>query len=327
MVVVAKLCLSCGAGLPPDGLTCAWCGTAHLVRTDATLGLACGGCGAGNALDARTCVQCRAELRMRCPECAAASPLMSRFCQECGLGLRDWRRARRVALPDRVGSPEAAERLALEWLLDSWLRARDLEREVGFLERTLVWVPEWRFEARAVGRVQGQASQTHYRTVNRRHYDAETKTWQDRVDSEPYTVWQHVAKDFDQREVARRPANRAAAVYAPLLEATDVRAVHGDELEPGALPPGGRAFEPDLADEDVYDRLRSEVLARLRGSLLERVELLEVRLLGPARLELVWRPVWQVVYRYRRTHGHVHVDGHARRATGKRMTLLNQLFG
>lgn len=328
MQMVAKLCLSCGAGLPAQGLVCTYCGTAHLVRADASLGLACAGCGAGNALDARTCVQCRAELRVRCPECQARSPLASRFCQECGLELRGWRRAHERTLPDRVASPEAAERAALAWLLDSWLRARDLEQQVKFLERTRVWVPEWRFAARAVGSVQGQVSQTHYRTVSRRELDPESGKWVDRVDSEPYQVWEHVRKEFDRRERARCPAARAASAFEELLAGADDSPAEDVATAPEERDPEGeRSFEPDQPAEAIYDRLRGEVLTRLRGSLLERVELLDVRLLGPPRLELVWRPVWQVVYRYRRTHGDVKVDGATRRAVGKRPTLLSQLFG
>lgn len=325
-VLVAKLCITCGASLPQHGLTCTYCGTAHLVRADSTLGLACGSCGAPNAVDAKTCVQCRAELRVRCPECAARSPLSSTFCQECGLELRRWRAARRLLLPDRVGSTSAAERLAVEWLQDSWFRARDIQEQLRVLERTLVWVPAWRFQARAVGKVEGQASQTHYRTVTRKTTNDQGE-WVDKVDSVPYQVWHHVSKEFDRREVAWQPACRAAAAFRDILDADPWPKGEGQVLDGSQLPAGQRSFEPDLPEDRAYDRLRAEVIEKVRGSLLERVELFECRLLGPPRFELAWRPIYQVVYRYRRTHGEVKVDGTSGTALGKRVTLLSQIFG
>ena len=87
VTVAAKRCLSCGAGLPSDSLTCSFCETAHIAQGNGLL-CACPACGAGNPLDAKHCGQCRAAVRAACPECTSFNPISTRFCHECMHAIR-----------------------------------------------------------------------------------------------------------------------------------------------------------------------------------------------------------------------------------------------
>lgn len=323
MVLTAKCCMSCGAGLPADGLVCAFCGAAHVMSGGAHA-LACPACGAGNALTARHCVQCRASLVVTCPECRATSPHGSRFCQECRIEFRAYRRALVLRAPLAV-EPEHVAHKVIDWLDGRWFKARDLREQLRVIDSTLVWLPVWRFRARVTGKVQGQASQTHYRTVTNKRYDAQREAWVDEVDSTPYKVWNHVTKDFDRTLDLKLDGSEEGK---PLY---DVLALGGGgEGRPvGDVPPPPRPFErvfdPDLTDLEAFSRLRRQGREQLEGELLEKVESVEARWLQPT-LTLTFQPVWQVVYRYKKAHGDVRVHGSTGAVTGKRVTLLDQWF-
>ena len=323
MSLVAKCCLSCGAGLPADGLVCAFCGAAHVLSGGAHA-LACPGCGAGNALTALHCVQCRASLVVTCPECRATSPHGSRYCQACRIEFRAYRRAQVLRAPLAV-ELEQVEQRVVDWLDGRWFKARDLRAHLRLIDSTLVWLPVWRFRARATGKVQGQVSQTHYRTVTNKRYDADREAFVDEVDSRPYQVWTHVTKDFDRTLDLRLPGAREGEALYDVLELGGVGAARPVGDVPPALRSFERVFDPDLTDLEAFSRLRQQAREGLEGELLERVESIEARWLEPA-LTLTFQPVWQVVYRYRRAHGDVRVHGSTGAVTGKRVTLLDQWF-
>lgn len=323
MAIAAKCCLSCGAGLPADGLVCEFCGAAHVFSAGA-MAVACPGCGAGNAADARHCVQCRAALVVACPECRAASPHGSRYCQECRIEFRAYRRARVLRTPLEVREEAAAARV-VEWLDGRWFKARDLRGRLRVIDAALLWVPTWRLRARVTGEVQGQASQTHHRTVSGRRFDGEAGRWVETVSSEPYLVWQHVTKRFDRTLDLRLPAAAAAAGCQDVLDLAGAPAGRPLDDVPAPAGPGERVFDPDLIDLQAFARLRGQAAAKLRAELLERVEALDARWLQPT-LTLTYEPVWQVVYRYRRAHGEARVHGTTGVVAGRRITLLDQWF-
>lgn len=323
-MIVLKQCLSCGASLEHDSLVCGFCGMAHLVTGDGHR-VACPTCGGPNPPDAKSCVQCRAHLALPCPECAAHNPVGSRFCHDCRIEFRSYRRAsiERAALKVSAGS---VERLVVEWLDGRWFKARDLRERLKLLERTLVWLPVWRFGARVEGKVQGQVSQTHYRVETSRDYDPETKRWVDRSRSVPYTVWNHVTKEFARDVALARPAGPDHDLYRFLGDGGDVETRPLADDEPLGGGEGERVFEPIRTEHQAYRALRRQSEADLRRTLLEKVELLDARYLGPS-LRLVFYPVWDVLYRYKRSHGTVRIDGATARVDGKRVSLLDQWFG
>lgn len=322
--ILAKCCMSCGAGLGADSLVCAFCGAAH-VMTGGRMAVACPGCGAGNTLEAKHCVQCRASLVVTCPECRATSPHGSRYCGECRIEFRGYRAAAvlRGALHVRA---EDVQGKVVDWLDGRWFKARDLREHVRVIDTTLLWLPTWRFRARVMGKVQGQVSQTHYRTVSSRTYDDEAGDWVDKVDSEPYKVWNHVTKDFERAVDLKLPACEQARPFHDVLElggGGEGRPVpQGEELARG---PDERVFEPDHADVHVFARLRKRASEELKGDLLEKVESVDARWLQPT-LTLTYQPVWQVVYRYKKTHGDARVHGTTGAVVGKKVTLLDQWF-
>lgn len=323
MAIVAKCCLSCGAGLPADGLVCAFCGAAHVMSGGAHA-LACPACGAGNALTAKHCVQCRASLVVTCPECRATSPHGSRYCQECRIEFRGYRRALVLRAALKV-EPEHVQQQVVDWLDGRWFKARDLREHLRVIDSTLVWLPVWRFRARVTGKVQGQVSQTHYRTVTNKRYDSESESYVDEVDSTPYKVWSHVTKDFDRTlDLKLEGSEQGKALYDVLQlgGGGDGRPV-GDDPPPPR--PFERVFDPDLTDLEAFGRLRRQARQQLEGDLLEKVESIEARWLQPT-LTLTFQPVWQVVYRYKKAHGDVRVHGSTGAVTGKRVTLLDQWF-
>lgn len=324
MEIVARSCHSCGAGLEADGLVCSFCGASHVVVGGA-LAVACPRCGAGNSERARHCVQCRAPVVVTCPECRATSPHGSRYCQECQIEFRSYRRARLLQAPLRVPAEQVEARL-VEWLEGRWFRARDLRARLRLIERTLVWVPGWELRARVTGRVQGQVAQTHYRTVSRQVPDGER--WRTEVDSVPYQVWSEVSKEFDRAVVVREPGCEQAAGLQDVVDQADLGPGVALPLPGEALTSdgGARVFEPDLVDVEAFRRLRGRAEARLRQELLDRVERLEARWLGPA-LTLTFEPVWRVVYRYRRAHGEARLHGTTGCVAGRKVTLLDQWFG
>ncbi len=345
MTVTSKRCLSCGAGLPEDGLLCSFCGAAHVVTGVGGLGLACHACGAGNRPDAGSCVQCRAALVVTCPECRARSPVGGRFCQECRIDFGGYRRARVERALPTIGRGQIDE-AALAWLDSGLLRARDVRERTRIIEATLVWIPVWRFTGSASGEVQGANKQVHHRTTTRRELDAEGK-WRDVPDSVPYDVWSDVTKRFDDQALLHtRLACADAGPFMDVLpEATLIRSsltlggmmklfeekalrpttttpCRRDEL---GAEPWERVFEPASEDLQVYGRCRSEALAGLRARLLDRVDRLEVTVKEP-RLSLAYHPVWHVIYRYGRAHGEVRVCGVTGEARGKSLSLLDQWF-
>ena len=111
-------------------------------------------------------MSCGADVSFGCPECRARLPLGSRFCSECRIELARYRAPRLARLPNRVPSEDVEEALR-RWLGSGWLRARDASARVVVMDRSLSWLPFWRFEARFAGTVTGQEAQTHYRTVSR----------------------------------------------------------------------------------------------------------------------------------------------------------------
>lgn len=316
--------MSCGAGLPEAGLLCAFCGASH-VMSGGRLAVACPACGAGNTLDAKHCVQCRASLVVTCPECRATSPHGSRYCGDCRIEFRGYRRAEvlRCAL---VVAPEQVAGRVVDWLDGRWFKARDLRERLRVIDQTLLWLPTWNLRARVTGKVQGQVSQTHYRTVTTKHYDAEAERWVDRVESQPYEVWNHVTKDFDRTLDVKLPACAEARPFHDVLElgGGGVGAPLGDE--PLGRAEWERVFEPDQRDVAAFARLRRKAEEQLRGEVLQRVESIDARWLQPT-LTLTFQPVWQVVYRYKRTHGDARVHGTTGAVTGKRVSLLDQWFG
>ena len=334
MPILAKRCQSCGAGLAQDSLTCGFCGTAHVVEPG-TGGLlcACPRCGAGNRLEAKHCTSCQAALLVPCPECAADNPQGSRFCHACRIEFKSYRCAQIRAAPNMVDLEAAEGRQAIDplvvaWLQAGWFKARDIDAKLKILERTLVWVPLWTFRARIKGEVQGQVAQTHYRTTTSKSYDHDAEKWVETPSSEPYTVWNDVRKDFDQRVVHTRLGNLAAERLAdalgPAAQLTGARVLPEGQTLGGAEHE--RVFEPTDTEAVVYASLRREAIEHLRRTLLDKVETLDTQVFQPT-LTLSFFPVWDVVYRYRRSHGSVHVRGSDGHVTGKRVTLLTQLFG
>lgn len=328
MEIAAKLCQSCGAGLEAGSLQCGYCGSSHVV-TGAGFVPACPACGAGNPPSGKHCVQCAAALQLPCPECAAHNPIGSRFCGECRIEFKSYRAALRLRARDAL-SREEVEQHARDWLASGWFRARDLDERLRLLETDLLWVPVWRWRARAAGTVQGKVSQTHYRNTSSREYDAHTQQWVERSDSVPYQVWSEVSKEFEQEVVVARPACAGAptALYDFLGEEPSAgrRRLEQYEDDVSRGRAGERVFDPDRSDAAAYAALRAAAEARLRETLLEKVELLRARYREPG-LTLVHYPVWSVLYRYRRTSGTLWVDGATGRVDGKRVTLLSQLFG
>jgi Double zinc ribbon len=333
MALLARQCVCCGAALEPQSLECSFCGTNHVVTAEGTLGGSCRECGAANQPGARSCVQCRGALAFPCPECRASNPLGSRYCQECQIEFRRYRQAAIHRAPDQVRA-ERVRGLVIEWLDTRWFKARDIEERLRVLEQTLVWLPVWHLRGRAVGRVQGKVSQTHYRTVSRRSYDREGERWVDKVDSVPYTVWQEVSKDFDQPVAEDLPGASHPELYEflrqPWGEPLGLELIDPDGDDPGLRTVGGaeaeRVFEPEVSDERAFGRLRKRAERHLRAELLDKVEGLDVRFLQPT-LTLTFYPVWEVLYRYRRSHGTVRINGVTRELDGKRVSLLNQWFG
>jgi hypothetical protein len=293
-----------------------------VVTEGGGLGCACSGCGAGNTPSAKSCVQCRAPLGNACPECTIFNPLGARFCQECRIEFRTYRDAEVLAGINRIALDEVEGKL-VEWLDSRWFKARDLREKLKILEKTLVWVPRWQFTSRAKGSVQGQVSQTHYRTKTSRRFDHDEDKWVESVDSVPYTVWDHVTKDFDKQVSTAKAANGSAEEFNRFL--TDSA---GSGL-PLARDLGGesyeRVFEPDDQDLQAYRTLRAQARRKLHSGLLEKVERLDVRFLSP-HLSLVFTPVWRVVYRYKSTHASARIHGSTGRIDGKRLSLLNQWF-
>jgi hypothetical protein len=331
MPLLAKQCLSCAASLPADSLTCEFCGTAHLVQADGSgLACACPSCGHGNRPDAKHCVQCAKPLLLPCPECQAQNPLGSRFCHECRIEFRSYRSAQLRAAPNMVPleGNDGVDRQVMDWLEGRWFKARDIREKLKILERTLVWVPVWTFQSRVKGEVQGQVSQTHYRTTTSREYDHEAERWVDKPDSEPYTVWNEVRKDFDQRLVRTRLGNLKAERLADALD--DSAHLTGARVLPEGQTLGGadyeRVFEPTEDEGRAFAILRAEARHHLQQTLLDKVEKLDLHFHQPT-LTLAFYPIWDVVYRYRKSHGSVRVRGSDGHVTGKRVTLLSQWFG
>ncbi len=316
-----KRCLGCGAGLGRDSLSCEYCGTSHVVISGGGLGCACSGCGAGNTPSAKSCVQCRAPLGNACSECTVFNPLGARFCQECRIEFRTYRDAEVLAGVNRLPIGEVEETL-VEWLDSRWFKARDLREKLRILEKTLVWVPRWQFTSRVTGSAQGQVSQTHYRTKTSRDLDDDGK-WVESVHSVPYTVWDHVNKDFDQQISSSKAAAASAGEFNRFLEDS---AGSGLSLtcDLGGEP-HERVFQPDDTDLQAYRTLRAQARRKLHSTLLEKVERLEVRYFSP-HLTLVFTPVWQVVYRYKSKHASARIHGSTGRVDGKRLSLLSQWF-
>lgn len=321
--IALKGCVSCGASLPADGLVCEFCGAAHVVA-DGRLVTACPKCMAGNTPDARHCVQCRASLVVTCPECRATSPHGSRYCHDCQIEFRAYRRATLLRASLVVGPGQVQDKV-LDWLDGRWFKARDLREQLRIIDKTLLWLPTWQLRARVTGKVQGQVSQTHYRTVTTKDYDHEARRWVDKVDSQPYQVWSHVTKDFDQTVDVKLPAAAEARPFHDVLELGGGGAGRPLGDEPLGRAEWERVFEPDHTDVQAFASLRRRAEEQLRAELLQKVEALDARWLQPA-LTLTFQPVWQVVYRYRKTHGDARVHGTTGAVTGKRVTLLDQWF-
>lgn len=325
--LVSKACLNCAAPLPEGSLSCAFCGSSHVMTADGFQS-ACQGCGAGNPPHAKHCVQCREPLQLPCPECAALNPLGSRYCHDCTIEFASYKDPHYQVAENSVPL-EAVDAKVKAWLEGRWFKARDISTQLQVLERTLFWVPVWRFFAEAKGRVQGQTSQTHYRSVSHKRFVSDGQgggDWQTEVDSEPYTVWNDVQHEFQQPvSVALRAADPqgTAPLYAALGEPwqakVPLRVLDG--------PLGGadheRVFEPELEPLAAYDRLRREAGAELERTLLERVLRLDVRYVQPA-LSLTFYPVWSVLYRYKRKQGTLQLDGVSGEGHGKRISLLTQ---
>jgi hypothetical protein len=321
--IVAKLCMSCGAGLGADSLVCAFCGAAHVV-TGGRMAVGCPGCGAGNTLEAKHCVQCRASLVVTCPECRASSPHGSRYCQDCRIEFRGYRRAA-ILRAACVVTPEQVETRVVDWLDGRWFKAWDLREQVRIIDKTLLWLPTWRLRSRVTGKVQGQVSQTHYRTTTTTHYDHESQKWIEKPDSEPYKVWNHVTKDFDRTLDVKLPASAEARPFYDALALAGGGDGKPVDEEPTAAHPWERVFDPDLTDVEAFAVLRRTAQKQLHGDLLEKVESVEERWLSPT-LTIAFQPVWQVVYRYKKTHGDARIHGTTGAVTGKRVTLLDQWF-
>ncbi|MGE0709530.1 MAG: zinc ribbon domain-containing protein [Planctomycetota bacterium] len=323
MNLARKECLSCGAALPEDGLRCTFCDATHVV-VGSGVQSACPGCGVGNPPGAQGCGQCGADMMRPCPECRAGNPLASRYCHECRIELKRYRAPRYLQAPLVVQREEVEERVR-EWLDTRWFKARDLSEHLRLLEVSLVWAPVWRFLARAEGTATGQASQTHYRTVSRPDFGAEGDE-RERVDSEPYRVWHEVTKAFERELALAKPAASGAdELYAFLGDVSAARCP-GQPVE-GVLGEGDdeHVLTPDRDELAAWTWIKGLAEEELRAEVLERVELLEVRWLGP-RLELCFHPVWEAVYRYKNAHGRVRVCGERGEVDGKRVTLLTQLF-
>ena len=249
--LLSKACLNCAAPLPQGGLSCEFCGSSHVVTGDGYQS-ACPGCGSGNPPHAKHCVQCRARLQLPCPECAADNPLGSRFCHDCTIEFARYRDPHYQVAVNTVPHAEVDAR-AKAWLEGKWFKARDIEANLEVLERTLFWLPVWRFLAEARGKVQGQTAQTHYRTVKNKRFVKEGDspgTWVDELDSQPYVVWNDVNRDFEQpvSVVLRASASEGTApLYAALGEPWTAKvplrpldgALGGDDWE--------AVFEPELA--------------------------------------------------------------------------------
>jgi len=325
--LVSKTCLNCAAPLPQGSLSCEFCGSSHVMTADGFQS-ACQGCGAGNPPHAKHCVQCRAALLIPCPECRADNPLGSRFCHDCTIEFAHYRdphyQVARNAIP-----LDAVDARASEWLEGKWFKARDIADNLEILERTLFWLPVWRFLAEARGNVQGQVSQTHYKTVENKRFvpseDGKGK-WENEVDSQPYTVWNDVNRDFEHPvSVVLRASTEEGT--APLYTAVGEPWANQVPLRPLDGELGGaeheRVFEPGLSPGAAWRTLRQEADQQLRATLLEKVTRLDVRYRQPA-LSLAFYPVWSVLYRYKRKQGTLQLDGVSGRGSGKRISLLTQ---
>ncbi|MEZ6185463.1 MAG: zinc ribbon domain-containing protein [Planctomycetota bacterium] len=325
--LVSKACLNCAAPLPEGSLTCAFCGSSHVLTAEGFQS-ACQGCGAGNPPHAKHCVQCTKPLLLPCPECAALNPLGSRYCHDCTIEFASYKDPHYQVAENTVPL-EAVDERVKTWLEGRWFKARDIATQLQVLERTLFWVPVWRFFAEAKGHVQGQVSQTHYRSVSHKRFVSDGQgggDWQTEVDSEPYTVWNDVQRDFQQPiSVSLRAADPEGTepLYRALGEPWKQKVPCACSTAPGR------------------GRLRARVRARARAAAPPTTACAPrppPSSSGPCSsgscastcagvqpaLSLTFYPVWSVLYRYKRKQGTLQLDGVTGEGHGKRISLLTQ---
>lgn len=324
MSLASKQCLSCGASLRSGELECDYCGTAHIME-GSTFGVRCNQCGGSNRPDSSNCVHCNTTLLSRCVECFERNPLGSRFCGECKIEFASYRQAKVRGAPDKIGE-KGIEKAVLNWLDSGWFKARDIRDKVVIMDAELNWFPVWRFSSQVCGKVQGKQSQTHYRTTTRREYDEAEGIWKTIPSSEPYKVWQEVSKEFNRRVNYHDPAVSDAKLEQ-VIE-SKYRSLRLTEIE-GDAPAcsQGQVLKiPHSDSERVFREYRARARQFLKSELLEQVEMMEVRFLGPS-LELIYYPVWAVIYRYKRKRKKMWINGATKESRGQSLSILSQWFG
>lgn len=345
MALEIKNCLACGANLGED-LCCDYCGSMHMI-TDQGPGLGCRRCGAGNLLTASNCNQCGSSLLLDCPECHAKNPKGSRFCSECKIEFRSYRHASlhqaHLAVPQ-----EKVEETVKAWLGKGWFRARD-SNKIIIMDSQLYWCPMWVFHTEVHGSVQGQNAQTYYKTETKKKWIPEQEDerfnisitpegrdgythsrpktggkWVDEVVSVPYTVWQDVSKEFEEKFYFHERAydNRDVNQYSikPSKTMKDLTEI------PQSRGSWEHVLTPNYQDRDVFGDFRKKVERSLHSQLLDRVELMKVRFKNP-RLKLVYCPIWTIIYRYKRKRKRCWIDGSQGAVYGQSVSILSQLFG
>jgi ribosomal protein L40E len=332
-------CSQCGTGNPPDAKSCVEC-SAKLVSP-------CPECAAANPLGCRFCKDCGIEFRTyREAACLYAPNTISEGEVE-GLS-REWLETRWFKARDLADGLKIL-RKTLVWLPLWDFRARAVGHVQGQVSHTHYktetkseWVtdpapdPPWPpppsdpheglvgFPPSPFPGVMGSSGPGAGGAQS--GSQGSGGRWVERTHSVPYEVKQEVSKRFDQGvDLHLRASGEADQAYDFLGEPWKEE----QRLLPLEDSLGGEdwecVFPPDAADEVIFQRLRDQARADLRATLLDEVEMLEVQFRDP-RLQLSFHPLWEVLYRYRGTHGTVRVDGASARIGGKRVSLLNQWF-
>lgn len=285
MALEIKNCLACGANLGGD-LCCDYCGSTHMF-TDNGPGLGCRNCGSGNLLTASNCNQCGTSLLLDCPECHAKNPKGSRFCSECKIESHSYRHATLHQAKLAV-SHDQLEDAVKAWLGKGWFRARD-SNKIVIMDSQLYWVPMWVFNTEVHGSVQGRNAQTHYKTETKRKWIPEEVDdsfnvsitqegwdgynhkkpkrggkWVDEVVSVPYTVWQDVSKEYEDKFYFYERAynNRDVNKYAikPSSKIKDITELPQSEAH------WEHVLTPEYKDRDVFGDFRKKVESSLKSS-------------------------------------------------------------
>ncbi len=219
-------------------------------------------------------------------------------------------------LPFRLNAETSAERIR-EWLGSSFFAPRDLKSRSTIRQGNGIYVPFWRFDARADSNWEGEVSRTNTRQVQRAVQNADGRTETRWVD-EQYLTW--------HPRTGSHQGNHRAYITA----STGLSQSEADQLMP--FPEEGmRTFSPDLlsgfsaeqpgVDEDGAwetgeQRIREMERAECAKE-VERLSRVETQL-SDRKTALCYLPVWVYNYAYQGQQFHVSVNGDTGEIIGDR---------